>query len=146
MDPFAGHLDPEGLEILGRDEARDLVAAVPVGRVAFCDDSGPTVLPVNHLVDAWAVVFRTGYGSKLLAAVDGRRVAFEADGFDAHARTGWSVVVRGRAEHVTDAAMIDRLEALDLRTWADAAERPRWVRIGMEDVSGRRIVRDARAG
>lgn len=132
-------LDHQRMEVLDREEARDLLALASVGRLAFVDRGEVTVLPVNHVVDAWAVAFRSTYGSKLTAAVRGQRVAFEADGLDAAHRTGWSVLVRGEAEHVTDPAVAERLEALYLDVWADAIERPRWIRIPIDEITGRRI-------
>jgi uncharacterized protein len=131
--------DPEGLEVLDREECRDLLASVPLGRVAFCREGTPTVLPVNHVVDAWTVAFRTSFGSKLDAALGWHELAFEADAHDPRTRTGWSVLVVGRGEHVTDPAIVRRLDGLGLDVWADAIQRSRWVRISMDDVSGRRI-------
>ncbi len=132
-------LDPERLEVLSREQCRDLLASVPVSRVAFCLDGVPTVLPVNHVVDAWSVAFRTSYGSTLNSAVRGQRVAIEADEWDAERRTGWSVLARGPAEHVTDQDRIRRLEGFDLDVWADGVDRSRWVRVPLDDLSGRRI-------
>jgi uncharacterized protein len=141
MDEWArGELDPQALEVLDREECRDLVAAAPVGRIAFCRGDGvPTVLPVNHVVDAWTVAFRTTFGSKLSAALLERPVAFEVDRYDERERAGWSVLVRGPAQHVTDVALVRRLESMELDVWADGVQRPRWVRIEMEELSGRRI-------
>jgi uncharacterized protein len=136
-----GELDPQALEILDREECRDLLASVSLGRIAFCHGDGvPTVLPVNHVVDAWTVAFRATFGAKLSTALLERTVAFEVDGHDETARTGWSVLARGRAEHVVDPAIVERLESLELDTWADAVERPRWVRIELEELTGRRIL------
>ncbi len=49
------------------------------------------------------------------------------------------MVVHGRAEQVTDRDQLHRLEALALRPWADAAERPQWVRVLPDAVTGRRV-------
>jgi uncharacterized protein len=142
MDEWAGgELDPQRLEVLEREECRDLVASKRVGRIAFCRGDGvPTVLPVNHVVDAWTVAFRTTFGSKLSAVLLERPVAFEVDEQDAETRTGWSVLVRGRTEHVVDEAVERRLDELELDTWADAVARARWVRVTMDELSGRRIL------
>ena len=87
---------------LTKDECFGLLARQQVGRVAVVDDRGPVVFPVNFVLDRHMVVFRTDEGTKLDAAAGGSRVAFEIDGIDAAARTGWSVVVRGEAVEVTD--------------------------------------------
>lgn len=62
----------------------------------------PVIRPVNHLVGGDSVVIRTHTGSPLVhnTFVD-EVVVFEADQFDAHTRTGWSVMVTGRAAPVT---------------------------------------------
>jgi len=64
------------------------------------------------------VVFRTDEGMKLDAASCGSRVAFEVDGTDAVAHTGWSVLVRGEAVEVIDPAELARLRKLRLTPWA----------------------------
>ena len=131
--------DREGLEILGTDECMRLIASAKVGRIAFVDAGEPLVLPVNHVLDRQDIVFRSATGSKLDAAWGARSVAFEVDGFDELARIGWSVVMRGTADIVTDPREYERLEALELRPWADAVSRPDWIRVRPTEISGRRI-------
>jgi nitroimidazol reductase NimA-like FMN-containing flavoprotein (pyridoxamine 5'-phosphate oxidase superfamily) len=84
------------------------------------------------------VVFRTDEGTKQDAAARGTRVAFEIDGTDEAARTGWSVVVRGEAVEVTDPAELARLRKLRLSPWAPGAK-SRYVRILPAKLTGRRI-------
>lgn len=124
-----------GLAILDRPECETLLATQSVGRVGL---STPMVLPVQYSMFDGDVVFRTAPGEKLIAAVLGRTVAFEIDDFDVAAMTGWSVVVVGRAEEVTDRDELARLRELDLRPWAGEL-RDRFVRIHTEELSGRRI-------
>lgn len=124
-----------GLAILNRPECETLLATQSVGRVGL---STPMVLPVQYSMFDGDVVFRTAPGEKLIAAVLGRTVAFEIDDFDVAAMTGWSVVVVGRAEEVTDRDELARLRELDLRPWAGEL-RDRFVRIHTEELSGRRI-------
>jgi nitroimidazol reductase NimA-like FMN-containing flavoprotein (pyridoxamine 5'-phosphate oxidase superfamily) len=82
-----------------------LLSQQQLGRVAVVDDQGgPIVFPVNFALDRHMVVFRTGEGTKLDAATRGSRAAFEVDGTNATARTGWSVASRGEAVEVTDPA------------------------------------------
>ena len=84
------------------------------------------------------VVLRTDDGTKLDAAIRGSRVAFEIDGTDAAARTGWSVVVRGEAVEVTDPAELARLRKLPLHPWAPGGK-AHYVRILPAALTGRRI-------
>lgn len=137
-------VDHRGLEVLASEECLRLLAGSPVGRLAFMEDGSPTILPVNHAMDGWTVVFRTAHGAKLDAASMARSVAFEVDGYDEERRTGWSVVVRGIAEYVWDPEEVARLAEIDIDPWADTRERDRWVRIHPDEITGRRIVRGPR--
>ena len=123
---------------LTRSECFELLAREHLGRVAVVDDRGPVVVPVNFVLDRHMVVFRTDEGTKLDAASRGSRVAFEVDGTDAVARTGWSVLVRGEAVEVTDPAELARLRKLRLTPWAPGAK-TRYVRILPSALTGRRI-------
>jgi len=125
------------LEILPFEVCLRLLASVSVGRVGFFADGEMVVLPVNHVIDGQDPVFRTAQGSKLSAAEGQELVAFEADEYDAQTRSGWSVLVTGRAEVVYEDAEIDRLSRLGLHPWAAAVERPFWIRIRPTSVSGR---------
>lgn len=131
--------DRSGLEILPLTECMRLLASVPVGRIAFHADGEVVVLPVNHLVDGQDIVFRTASGSKLSAAEKADIVAFEADDYDAQTKSGWSVVVNGRAEILYENTETQRLDGLGLQPWPTAVDRPFWIRIRPTSVSGRQI-------
>ena len=122
-------------------ECLRLLASVPVGRVGFVADGEVVVLPVNHVVDGQDVIFRTAYGSKASAAGGQDRAAFEADHYNEQTRTGWSVLVTGRAEVVDAEADIQRLglslSRLGVYPWVTAARHPFWIRIRPTSVSGR---------
>jgi uncharacterized protein len=123
---------------LTKSECFELLSREQLGRVAVVDDRGPVVFPVNFVLDRHMVVFRTDEGTKLDAACRGSRVAFEIDGTDAAAHTGWSVVVRGEAAEVTDPAELVRLRKRRLLPWAPGAK-SRYVRILPAVLTGRRI-------
>jgi nitroimidazol reductase NimA-like FMN-containing flavoprotein (pyridoxamine 5'-phosphate oxidase superfamily) len=106
--------------------------------VAFLDDGAPTILPVNYVLVDGHVVFRTDAGGKLEAALRREQVAFEIDGVELANRTGWSVLVRGRAERVSDPSELARLRTMPLVAWAPGAK-PHYVRIGAAEITGRRI-------
>ena len=126
------------LEILGTEECWRLLGTVPVGRLAVVTDGQPEIFPVNFVVGDGAVVFRTEAGTKL-AAVDGNpAVCFEADEIDPATRSGWSVVVRGRARAVREPAQLARLRALALEYWS-VGDKPDYVEITPTLVSGRRV-------
>jgi uncharacterized protein len=130
--------DHAGLEILPFGMCLKLLSTVSVGRVSFIADGEITVLPVNHVMDGQDPVFRTAYGSKLSAAEGQDLVAFEADEYDERTRSGWSVLVHGRAEAVYQEAEIQRLDHLGLHPWITAVSRPFWIRIRPTAISGRR--------
>jgi len=132
---------------LDRGECLRLVAATSgrVGRIAVAvddPDSPPIVRPVNYVFDerSQSVVFRSGPGSKLSRVRESASVVFEIDGGDPVERTGWSVIIVGKPEDVTDRAEIDRLDELQLEPWAPGGK-AHWVRIPTTSASGRRIVR-----
>jgi nitroimidazol reductase NimA-like FMN-containing flavoprotein (pyridoxamine 5'-phosphate oxidase superfamily) len=131
-------IDHAGLETLPFDTCLRLLGSVPLGRVGFYSDGEITVLPVNHAMDGEHVVFRAARGSTLTAAGEQDLVAFEADDYDPGTRSGWSVLVTGRATLVYDQAEIQRLGSLGLQPWAAAVEHPFWVRILPTSVTGRR--------
>jgi len=135
MAPYPA--DHAGLEILPYDECLRLLGTVPVGRISFLADGEIVVLPVNYVMDGQDPVFCTARGSKLSAAEGQDVVAFEADEYDVTTKSGWSVLVNGRAFAIYEDAEIRRLNALDLRSWATTADRPFWVRIRPAAVSGR---------
>ena len=133
--------DHAGLERLPFEVCLQLLASVPVGRVGFFADGEVIVLPVNHVVDGQDLVFRTGRGSKLSAAEGQNLVAFEADEYDGQTKSGWSVLITGRAEVVYEEAEIQRLSRRGLHPWVSAVEDPFWIRIRATSVSGRQTPR-----
>jgi uncharacterized protein len=128
----------EQWHILDADECLSLLDQHHLGRVAFLEGTVPIILPVNYALIDGLVVFRTDAGSKLDAALRRQPVAFEIDGIDDVNPTGWSVLVRGPAELVSDADELTRRHRLPLIAWTPAAT-PHYLRIGSAEVTGRRI-------
>ena len=126
------------MHVLSRDECLALLSTVPVGRLVYTHRALPAVAPVNFLVDGREILVRTGYGSKLAAAVRGSVVAFEVDDIDVELETGWSVTVTGPAREETDEVELARLRRLPLRPWA-AGPREHFLKIAVELVEGRRL-------
>ncbi|MGW4024905.1 pyridoxamine 5'-phosphate oxidase family protein [Streptomyces sp. NPDC005009] len=135
----------DAFRALDRQECLRLLAGVPVGRVIYTRQALPAVLPVNFSLDTDAsVLLATSPGSDLVRAVDGTVVAFEADEFHAETRSGWSVIVTGRATVVTDPAERERLVRTGPASWMPLRETV-FVRIEAEMVTGREL-RGATAG
>lgn len=124
------------LSDLLEDEAIELLASVPVGRLVFTMGGLPTVRPQNHLFDDGAVVIRTHDGSATLTCV-GSIVAYEADTVDPATHTGWSVIVTGRAVLVEEPGDVDRY-ASQLRPWVDH-EKTFVIRIEADVINGFRV-------
>ncbi|MFI6347369.1 pyridoxamine 5'-phosphate oxidase family protein [Streptomyces sp. NPDC050560] len=126
--------------VLDRHECLRLLAGVSVGRVVYTRQALPAVLPVNFWLDADAssVVLRSSAESDLVRAVDGFVVAFEADEFSAAERSGWSVVVTGRAAVVGDPEERERLAGGGPGSWMPLRDAV-VVRIETTMVTGRQL-------
>ncbi|GGL94226.1 DNA-binding protein [Streptomyces fumigatiscleroticus] len=129
----------DGFRPLDRQECLRLLGKVPVGRVVYTRQALPAVLPVNFSLDTdSSVLLRTSAASDLARAIDGAVVAFEADDFDAADRSGWSVVVTGRATVVTDPAEHERLLRTGPPSWVVGRDGV-FIRIEAEMVTGREL-------
>jgi uncharacterized protein len=126
-----------GLESMSRRESIARLAKASVVRVVLPTDRLPAIVPVCAAVRGEAVVFRTGRET-LLARTAGADVAVQADHIDLNARTGWTVVARGRLEEVThpqECAVIHGLVEPLVPGSSNVC-----LRLPLTDVSGRRIV------
>jgi hypothetical protein len=113
-----------GAQRLDDAEAMRLLASVGYGRVVFTLNALPAIRPVNHLVDEGRVIIRTRLTAAISAAAPsggGVVVAYEADSIDPQTRTGWSVVITGRAYTITDPDEVLRYEQL-LHPWVNHAD------------------------
>jgi nitroimidazol reductase NimA-like FMN-containing flavoprotein (pyridoxamine 5'-phosphate oxidase superfamily) len=127
------------LIVMSPTECERRLAETSLGRIGVIVNGHPEVFPVNHVVDAETgfVAFPTHDGTKLRGAVDWPSVAFEVDGIDANG-DGWSVMVIGRAEEITDARKIEHLRRTRLALWGTSGQE-RWLQIVPSGTSGRRI-------
>lgn len=136
-----GRRPGESLVELSRDECLALLGSNSFGRLAVSGGGeSPIIRPVNYIFDhrSQSVVFRTAAGSKLHFLVRAAKAAFEIDGIDPETRTGWSVIVAGVAEQITNPTELQRVAELGLDTWP-GGERHHWTRIRTGTVSGRRV-------
>ncbi len=126
---------------LDREECLELLRRSTIGRVVLSVDCIPVAVPVNlSLVDGDAV-FATDVGSKLDAAIRGQVVSVEADDVDGTYHTGWSVLLTGVAQVITDPETIKRTRC-SLRAWAPG-NHPFLVKVPSTLISGRRIMWEA---
>ncbi len=123
------------LEPIPAEECRRLLATHHLGRLAVLVDDAPRIFPVNYgLVDD-GIVFCSGGGNKVEAARRGR-VAFEIDDSDPLAHTGWSVVAVGSVRELDQRAV----GRIPVAPWC-GGDHEHWLRIDIDEISGRRIVR-----
>lgn len=132
--------DDAGLSVLLPRECLQLLEAhLPkVGRLGIVHDGRPDVLPVNYAVIDGEVVFRTGLGEKLAAAIHNAPVAFEVDAIDESWQEGWSVVVHGHAVVLHDEAEIARFDRHLARSWVPV-KRTHHIKVEMDAITGRSI-------
>jgi nitroimidazol reductase NimA-like FMN-containing flavoprotein (pyridoxamine 5'-phosphate oxidase superfamily) len=123
-------------------ECEQLLAAATIGRLGVVVNGRPEIFPLRHAFDSerHEVVFATTERTKLHAALDWPWVAFEVDEANSDDTGGWSVLVVGHAEEITDATEIDRVSRLRGELW-NAGAPSHWMRITPEKITGRRVAR-----
>jgi hypothetical protein len=131
-------LDSAGFEVLNEAECLSLLSKATLGRVAVTIGALPAIFPVNFCMVAGQVVFCSGEGTKLTAALSGTIVAFEADWACVPQGEMWSVQLVGASRVVEPAT--DRLAAqlAALGSWAPVPRRY-LVKITPERITGRRL-------
>jgi uncharacterized protein len=126
---------------IATEECYRLLRTQQVGRLGVNAEHYPLIFPVNYGMDGTTIVIRTSPGTKLTGAAHAN-VTFQVDEIDQRTRSGWSVLVRGLAEELTDAhgpEMIRRTHSAGAEPWAPG-DHGSWVRLIVHHVSGRRIV------
>jgi nitroimidazol reductase NimA-like FMN-containing flavoprotein (pyridoxamine 5'-phosphate oxidase superfamily) len=128
---------PSHLREISSAECLELLAGHQIGRVAYCDERGPVVLPVNYVLQDGDVLFQTSPRSTLAQYLKSGPASFQIDEYDEYTQSGWSVLVRGDAAYVES----DDLPSEDDRptAWAEGL-RSFHVRIKPFDISGRRLL------
>ncbi|MFD0279385.1 pyridoxamine 5'-phosphate oxidase family protein [Kitasatospora sp. NPDC127111] len=128
------------VESLSEAECLRLLSTVPVGRVVYTEHALPAVLPVSfEVAPDGRLLLAVRRGSTTARGLDGTVVAFQADRLDQVTRTGWSVLVHGRAEVVREPEQIRRALRSGLRPWVGDPD-PLFVALVPELVSGRYLL------
>jgi nitroimidazol reductase NimA-like FMN-containing flavoprotein (pyridoxamine 5'-phosphate oxidase superfamily) len=123
---------------LDRDECLELLGGARIARVVLSANGIPVALPVNFAVLDGDVVFAIDRGEVFDAAVQEAVFSVEVDHVDPIYHTGWSVLVTGVAEMLTDAQDIAQARQLPVQPWAPGPHRF-FVRVPSTVVTGRRI-------
>lgn len=124
---------------LDRALCLELLRAVSVGRVGYVTTEGPHILPVNYILAEEYIVFRTLAYGEIAEHVLDQRVAFEVDHVDQNFQSGWSVLVTGPCELLTEADMQRLLLARIPDPWA-GGPRTLFLKIGTGQISGRQVL------
>ena len=132
------NIDSAGFEILEDDDCYTLLSSVTLGRVGVTIAALPAIFPVNFALIQRQIVFSTGTGTKLTAALSATVVAFEADWVDEANRAAWSVQAVGRSMIVEAASDMEAAAKVAVRALAPVA-RPYLVKIMPARISGRRL-------
>jgi len=122
---------------LSVEQCERLLEKLPIGRVGFSYAGKQVVLPVNYRFLDGEIIFRTLFGQKLDAAAAELPVAFEVDEWDEQSHSGWSVLVKGRAEQILEYDALVVADEIGARPWAGGASEGHWVRVVPEEITGR---------
>lgn len=124
------------VEVLSSEECERMLAEHGVGLVAFVNQDGQQLVPVNYVVrDARDVIFRTSDDSMLASLADGHvDVAFAVTEQAETDKHGWNVAVRGS----TTAQDPDELIGAPPQAWA-GGRRAVLVRLHAREIDGRRV-------
>jgi len=123
---------------MDREQSLAYLRTARIGRVVLSVKCLPVALPVNLAVYGDDVLFVSDSGAKVNAAIEGQVISVEADDVDPQYCTGWSVLVTGRAELVTDQSVFAWARSR-LRAWAPGPH-PFLVKVPSTHVSGRQLV------
>ena len=126
------------VENLDTKQCWEQLRGVSVGRLAVWMGDHPDIFPINYKVDHGTLVFRTGEGTKLHAALGATPVALEADGVDTGSGVAWSVVVKGTAASIQLTQEVLDTVGLLLFPW-QAGRKDHFVRIIPTTMTGRRF-------
>ncbi|HSU47731.1 MAG TPA: pyridoxamine 5'-phosphate oxidase family protein [Arthrobacter sp.] len=126
------------VEHLPAEVCWELLRSSVVGRLAVVIEDHPDIFPLNYVVDGGSVVFRTAAGTKMAGALANTPVALEVDGYDVASEQAWSVVLRGRAEHILQPRGLAAASSLPLFPWQQGPKE-HFVRIHLINMTGRRF-------
>jgi nitroimidazol reductase NimA-like FMN-containing flavoprotein (pyridoxamine 5'-phosphate oxidase superfamily) len=133
----------ENIRTIPEQQCRELLTTTTVGRVAFVDDDGQQLIPLNFAVIDDEIYFRTAPESLLDGLAGGHRdVAFGVDYHSGSSRDAWNVTVRGSTSRVSDPDVYQQVMSWPrLRPWA-GGERGVVIHLKVRSIAGRRVHAD----
>lgn len=141
LSPLAASDDDRGMTTLGTlsvSECERLLRASVFGRLVLTTPERLEVVPVNYAVMGDSVLLRTAAGSLLDRHAHGAVVLLEVDEVDHERWQGWSVVVRGRGERLTEEQLtVAERSSPGPPQWAP--DRDVWIRLRYLEITGRKL-------
>jgi nitroimidazol reductase NimA-like FMN-containing flavoprotein (pyridoxamine 5'-phosphate oxidase superfamily) len=122
-----------------RKECLDALGSKGVGRLAYTTYDGPRVIPVNYVLTEDGVIFRTVPDGEVARHALDTRCAFEIDETDEFFEAGWSVLVVGVAQLLTEADFRRLRYGRIPEPWA-AGPRVLFVKVPLLQLSGRQLL------
>jgi nitroimidazol reductase NimA-like FMN-containing flavoprotein (pyridoxamine 5'-phosphate oxidase superfamily) len=126
------------LNELSKSECLDILRSAPIARVGLSIDALPAIFPVFITLIDDAIVFPTLAGTSLASGSMGSILALQVDTFDPVDEVGYSVLVRGFADELTDEGRAARARERLHPTWA-TDPRSQLIEITPTLLSGRRF-------
>lgn len=106
--------------IIPEESCWGYLASQEVGRLGVSSHDVPEIFPLNYYVDGESVIFRSAEGSKMDQLAVNNNVVLEVDGWTDDG--GWSVMVKGTAERITDPEELARARKAPLLPWIGTAK------------------------
>jgi len=129
--------DMTSASLMAEDACLVALRTERIGRIVLTERAMPVAVPVSYLVTNDSVVVRLPDEGASDWHAAGSVVALEADAHDVDG--GWSVLVLGMADQVTDTGQIDGFDRTVPITWADTPGSAAYLRIPFSLVTGRRL-------
>jgi nitroimidazol reductase NimA-like FMN-containing flavoprotein (pyridoxamine 5'-phosphate oxidase superfamily) len=124
---------------LSVDACRAFLARGGMGQVAVTYNALPVIQPVPFVFHDEYVVIRAPNRSSLCRAVKDSVIAFNVHHFEGGGGQGWSVLVQGVGEEVTDSDLLRSLLALPLPSWSDEPETDCIMRLPITKITGAQV-------
>jgi uncharacterized protein len=126
---------------LTQSECIHLLETHSLGRLAWQAADSQQIRPINYAFRSGAVYFRTSPEGILSELVRPTDVALEVDDLDQHKRTGWSIIVYGRARAVAaPTEVLEQSGIHNLVPWAPGV-RNLFIQITPSRITGRLLQR-----
>lgn len=103
------------ITVIPEDSCWGYLASQEVGRLGVVSDGLPEIFPINYYVDGESIIFRSAEGSKMETLATNSHVVFEVDAWTEEG--GWSVMIKGTAERITDPDELARARKSPLLPW-----------------------------